>query len=81
MCLLLSYGQQRGLSFFKLQVPNWVGLTRQEVLICFNEPWSQGDRIHVLNFGTHVVISLAPRVRDYTFAQFGSSNDMSANMF
>lgn len=44
---------------FKLQVKTQTGLdsvilTWQEALICFNEPWSQGDRIHVLVFGSNM---------------------------
>lgn len=56
--LLLPYGQVR-VSFFETagQDPKWAGLCyphMTEVLICFNEPWSQGDRIYVLILGSHM---------------------------
>lgn len=64
------------------QDPKWVGLCyphMTEVLICFNEPWSQGDRIHVLILGSHMTgvpvcrNELAPRVRDYIYSVWVST--------
>lgn len=52
-----------GLIFFLTagQDPKWVGLCyphMTEVLIYFNEIWSQGDRIHVLILGSHMTVVL-----------------------
>lgn len=54
-----------------LQVPGWVGIAWQEVLICFNELWSQVDGRHLLSFSSHVVTSLALMIRDYIFSLYG----------